>query len=44
MCDVDNMDIFYYLEVLAYRIKNNPNDNNKKEKEKEVYIDEVSWL
>ncbi|MEG2787343.1 MAG: hypothetical protein RR942_05925 [Romboutsia sp.] len=40
MTDVDNMDIFYYFEVLAYKI----NFKNNKEKEEEVYIDQVSWL
>ncbi|HDG7529088.1 TPA: hypothetical protein PFR81_003641 [Clostridioides difficile] len=42
MVDIDNMDIFYYLDILAYmkenkKDKNNPNENN-------VYIDQLSWL
>lgn len=42
MCDVDDMDICYYLEVLAYKIENA--DKNNEKKEEDVYIDEVSWL
>lgn len=33
------MDIFYYLELLAYKINGNENS-----KEEDVYIDQVSWL
>lgn len=42
MCDVDNMDIFYYLEVLSYKIESNK--DKEENNEKDVYIDEVSWL
>ncbi|MGG7163794.1 hypothetical protein [Clostridium ihumii] len=39
MNDIDDMDIFYYIDVLAYTSK-----NNKEEKEKEIYIDQCGWL
>ena len=42
MCDVDDMDILYYLDVLAYRIQSKDNKDDKKEKD--VYIDELGWL
>ncbi|WP_278247907.1 hypothetical protein [Clostridium botulinum] len=42
MIDIDNMDIFYYFDVLAYR--NKTNSKTGKRKEEDVYIDQVSWL
>lgn len=39
MNDIDKMDIFYYLDILAYKIKNNENEN-----ENEIYIDQCGWL
>lgn len=41
--DVDKMDIFYYLEILAYRL-NEAIKNNKDINTEEVYIDQCSWL
>jgi len=40
--DIDNMDIFYYFDILAYRLKDNP--SRRAGVEKDVYIDEVGWL
>lgn len=37
MRDIDEMDIFYYFDILAYKIK-------KIEKEEDFYIDQVGWL
>lgn len=42
MVDIDNMDIFYYLDILAY-MKENKKDNNNPN-ENDVYIDQISWL
>lgn len=43
MTSIDEMDILYYFEVLAYRNKNidSKTGNNK---EQDVYIDQVAWL
>lgn len=43
MTDIDNMDIFYYFDVLAYRLKNIDEETGKK-KEEDIYVDQVSWL
>ncbi|AEB77632.1 hypothetical protein [Clostridium botulinum] len=43
MTDIDNMDIFYYFEVLAYRNKKADSKTGSK-KEEDVYIDQVNWL
>ncbi|KNF06982.1 hypothetical protein CLPU_38c00020 [Gottschalkia purinilytica] len=40
MKEIDEMDIFYYFDVLAYRIKKSRN----KETEKVAYIDELDFL
>lgn len=37
--EVDNMDICYYFEVLAYRNKNLSSQSNDK-KEEDIYIDQ----
>ncbi|MBH7898440.1 hypothetical protein I6A73_11585 [Clostridioides difficile] len=42
MVDIDNMDIFYYLDILAYMKKNKSDKNNPNEND--VYIDQLSWL
>ncbi|ENY8694382.1 hypothetical protein KLM92_18815 [Clostridioides difficile] len=42
MVDIDNIDIFYYLDILAY-MKENKKDNNNSN-ENDVYIDQLSWL
>ncbi|MCB4305125.1 hypothetical protein LGK37_16755 [Clostridioides difficile] len=42
MVDIDNMDIFYYLDILAYMKKNKSDKNNPAEND--VYIDQLSWL
>ncbi|WP_131024797.1 hypothetical protein, partial [Clostridioides difficile] len=42
MTDIDNMDIFYYLDILVY-MKENKKDNNNPN-ENDVYIDQISWL
>ncbi|EMQ1360372.1 hypothetical protein KLN18_18510 [Clostridioides difficile] len=42
MVDIDNMDIFYYLDILAYMKKNKSDKNNASEND--VYIDQLSWL
>ncbi|MEJ4051082.1 hypothetical protein [Clostridioides difficile] len=42
MVDIDNMDIFYYLDILAYMKKNKSDKNNPNEND--VYIDQISWL
>ena len=40
MIDIDNMDIFYYFEVLGYKL----NKNKPRLNEKDVFIDELGWL
>lgn len=43
MTAIDEMDIFYYFDVLAYRNKN-IDSTTWKRREDDVYIDQVSWL
>ncbi|EPY2286643.1 hypothetical protein ACXAT6_003922 [Clostridium sporogenes] len=43
MIDIDNMDIFYYFDVLAYRNKTIDSKTGKR-KEEDVYIDQIGWL
>lgn len=41
--DAEEMDIFAYLDILAYKI-NSSDYENVKSQEKEVYIDDIPWL
>lgn len=42
MVDIDKMDIFYYLDILAYMKETKKDKNNSNEND--VYIDQLSWL
>ncbi|WP_157857747.1 hypothetical protein [Gottschalkia purinilytica] len=40
MQEIDEMDIFYYLDILIYRLKR-LDRQSRKQKNKKVYIDQI---